>query len=714
MEHRPQTDKGRDVGIAKNRLPVSVTQPPGVSRGQWNTPHKGRTTQHHIRNPKLRQYYLKEAAFPSDFPARESRNGNEQVLHHEDTVFSVASQFSRRPVDASLETLSTCPTLLHTQLRRVPQCKTSTYGSVTMAMSSDLRPASEPTLEAMTPTTPVSPATDAEYDKLLDVEAVPMPDGQLCLLALPPECTQGAGPADTPYLKLFSRFITDRKGVVSGVLLVTANKIFFDPHKSLPLVQENGCEDYLFSCLVDNLSSITFFSDISHVHFSQSTQRWKGHKKAWKFGASKQLVKETQRKSLESTPQPQMEATPTAMPAGMSRLGAGLGAEPEAVQLKTRAGRAETWPRWSASWSTWLWSPAGRWGGVMLGGVVLNSAATFCCGGVNTGGGARAEPVQVQKTARPPCSETQLLGPGGWHQPPTSSLMFVRLRQKQLTTKRRGFVALELSKLKTTPPGDAWFALQQEKSDELYAYLSQHRPDLCILEGAEEEEVERDEDDFVLLDNREDGEQEVVGSQRDGHAGEEWEMVCVEDSRARTSVCIDREPEGLHDILKQSLILDTRHVRELTVEMPARTVGQTWRLTYSTTQHGSSLKTLYRRLGSSDSPVLLLIRDDNQQVFGAFLSHPLHMSEKFYGTGETFLFLLHPRFKSFRWTGENSFFIKGDIDSFAIGGGSGHFGLWLDETLYLGRSSPCSTFNNCSLSESSDFRVLELEAWTFW
>lgn len=46
--------------------------------------------------------------------------------------------------------------------------------------------------------------------------------------------------------------------------------------------------------------------------------------------------------------------------------------------------------------------------------------------------------------------------------------------------------------------------------------------------------------------------------------------------------------------------------------------------------------------------------------------------------------------------------------------GSGHFGLWLDESLFVGRSSPCYTFNNCSLSEKSDFRVLELEAWTFW
>lgn len=126
-----------------------------------------------------------------------------------------------------------------------------------------------------------------------------MPDGQLCLLALPPECCQGGGPE---YLKLFCRYITDRKvgvkspqcpicllqllyywtavsifslcqGVVSGILLVTSNKIFFDPCKTHPLVQEHGCEEYLLSCSVDNLSSVCFFSDISHIHFNTPQQR---------------------------------------------------------------------------------------------------------------------------------------------------------------------------------------------------------------------------------------------------------------------------------------------------------------------------------------------------------------------------------------------------------------------------------------------------------
>ena len=63
------------------------------------------------------------------------------------------------------------------------------------------------------------------------------------------------------------------QGVVSGILLVTSNKIFFDPCKTHPLVVEHGCEEYLLSCSVDNLASVSFFSDISHVHFNTSQQR---------------------------------------------------------------------------------------------------------------------------------------------------------------------------------------------------------------------------------------------------------------------------------------------------------------------------------------------------------------------------------------------------------------------------------------------------------
>ena len=83
-------------------------------------------------------------------------------------------------------------------------------------------------------------------------------------------------------------------------------------------------------------------------------------------------------------------------------------------------------------------------------------------------------------------------------------------------------------------------------SDELYAYLSQCRPDLCLLEGGgdEEDEEERDEEDFVLVDNREpqpdeereeeEEEEEEQGSIANSRAGEDWE-VSHSVSRAKRS-----------------------------------------------------------------------------------------------------------------------------------------------------------------------------------
>lgn len=57
------------------------------------------------------------------------------------------------------------------------------------------------------------------------------------------------------------------------------------------------------------------------------------------------------------------------------------------------------------------------------------------------------------------------------------------------------------------------------------------------------------------------------------------------------------------------------------------------------------------------------------QVFGALTSCSLHVSELFYGTGESLLFKFNPNFKVFHWTGENLYFIKGNPESLSIGAG---------------------------------------------
>eukprot|EP00066_Takifugu_rubripes_P027058 XP_011616324.1 PREDICTED: nuclear receptor coactivator 7-like isoform X2 [Takifugu rubripes] len=535
---------------------------------------------------------------------------------------------------------------------------------------------------------PQSPLPESDYDKLLDVEAVPMPDGQLCLLALPPEFCEGDGPEAVQYLKLLCRYITDRKGVVSGILLVTSNKIFFDPCKTHPLVKEHGCEEYLLSCSVDSLTSVSFFSDISHIHFNTSQQRKKGKKilqqlKRQAYGLLKQNGESTP--ALES-----VHSELSGLPLRQTKEVSGEEEEAESMDMDEAEGEL---------------------GGIHAEGSlgILSSTATFCSGGQGTVSTQHTVETKPSETAAPRRSSTG--SPGG--------LMFVRLRVQLPAGKKRGAGALQIGSAKTSRKQDAWLALSQESSDELYAYLTRCRPDLCILEGGEEEgEADRDEEEFVLIEDKDEVEQEEEEEEEEvchrlRSSGEDWEMVLMEDSRDKLSLVQDRDPEGLSNIVESSDILEASHIRELSKELPPRTIGHTWNLAYSTSRHGASLKTLYRKLSASDSPVLIVIKDALDEIFGAFLSHPLRPSETFYGTGETFLFMLHPRYKCFRWTGENSFFVKGDLDSFAIGGGSGHFGLWVDENLYLGRSSPCFTFNNCCLSETDDFRIMDLEAWTF-
>ncbi|KAK3113104.1 oxidation resistance protein 1 [Teratosphaeriaceae sp. CCFEE 6253] len=70
------------------------------------------------------------------------------------------------------------------------------------------------------------------------------------------------------------------------------------------------------------------------------------------------------------------------------------------------------------------------------------------------------------------------------------------------------------------------------------------------------------------------------------------------------------------------------------------------------------------------------------------------------------------RFKAFPYTGENDFTIFCQPEYLSIGGGDGHYGLWLDDNLNKGVSDTCLTFGNEPLSdEASKFDVLGVELW---
>ncbi|XP_015113718.1 oxidation resistance protein 1 isoform X4 [Diachasma alloeum] len=167
------------------------------------------------------------------------------------------------------------------------------------------------------------------------------------------------------------------------------------------------------------------------------------------------------------------------------------------------------------------------------------------------------------------------------------------------------------------------------------------------------------------------------------------------------------------DLVGTTEILKDEHRESLCRHLPARAEGYLWTLVFSTSQHGFSLNSMYRKMAKVESPILLVIEDTEGNVFGALTSCSLHVSDHFYGTGESLLFRFTPRFQAFNWTGDNVYFIKGNNESLAIGAGDGKFGLWLDGDLYQGRTQSCSTYGNEPLAPHEDFVVKTLECFAF-
>lgn len=170
----------------------------------------------------------------------------------------------------------------------------------------------------------------------------------------------------------------------------------------------------------------------------------------------------------------------------------------------------------------------------------------------------------------------------------------------------------------------------------------------------------------------------------------------------------------LPDLHGKSDILEQMHIRELSKFLPPRAECHAWTLAFTTSQMGFSLKSLYRSLAKYEGPVLLVIKDSENVVFGVMCSCNLQQSECFYGTGETYLFTFKSSiFRRYHWAGDNQYFIKGNSDSLVVGAGEGNFGLWLDEDLYHGTTNSCRTFNNEPLTNHEDFVVCALECWCF-
>ncbi|XP_026139301.1 oxidation resistance protein 1a isoform X3 [Carassius auratus] len=583
------------------------------------------------------------------------------------------------------------------------------------------------------------------------------------------------------FLKINCKYITDGKGVVSGVLLVTPNNIMFDPHRTDPLVLERGCEEYGIMCPLDEVQSAAVYREITdskirdsippdfEAVFSgsshQTDQRLReGYDSAstaprsTEGSISEDVFTESElspiREERQSTEELQQEdrssgASSQSVQTLLQEPQTAEGSHTEETEPASETAQPKQPSQKQPS------TPTSRDDQqpphCQTEGVAPSSGPQSSAPGAGEAMGQESSPdgakptrdsetdveelrkmwkshtmqqakeqrESVQQAQRENDQQTQ----SSQRLSSAEGLMVSKERQKSHKflclrvgkAMKKTFVSNASASMQQYAQRDRkheyWFAVPQERSDHLYVFFIQWSPDVF---GEGVGSISRDPG-FIVVKKIEESEANEE-QQTVENSAKEWEITTKEDvnSKHGTSFSASLEPETLKPNLNEpSDLLEAEQIEKLAKHLPPRTVGYPWNLAFSTSKHGMSIKTLYRAMQDQDSPMLMVIKDSDGQIFGALASEPFKVSEGFYGTGETFLFTFYPEFEAYKWTGDNLFFIKGDMDSLAFGGGSGEFGLWLDGDLYHGRSHSCKTFGNPMLSMKEDFFVQNIEIWSF-
>ncbi|XP_069076714.1 oxidation resistance protein 1 isoform X5 [Pleurodeles waltl] len=706
---------------------------------------------------------------------------------------------------------------------------------------------SSPSLSPISPLSPTS--SEAEFDKSTGpdgchrADATSSPAHTCVRPARVVSSTSEEEEAFTEkFLKINCKYITDGKGTVSGVLLVTPNNIMFDPHKTDPLVQENGCEEYGIMCPMEEVTSAAMYKEIVDGKIKDSFPMDIEHlNQVRDFYMSKKITRSNTDEMDVRVRDPGTDSASTAPRSTEESLSEDVfteselspireelvssdelrqdkssGASSESVQTITQMnsdcltsildsadapGDGKPSFQLSADDSGFLshandlekpetamhdvedsvinqvkGATARTLEGTNLqGGVLEGTASKQLCKNVDNAikdecamkaenalstdtapESPTKEITDKVKLSKQPSRDSeaeveelrqlwkthtmqqamqqrenmqQASQKETKHRAPTTdahaegSQLLPKERRRSRSHKflclkvgkpmRKTFVSPASASMQQYAQRDKkheyWFAVPQERTDHLYAFFIQWTPELFSEDTGEFTR----EPGFVVV--KKNIEPEMSECATFESAARVWEITREDvNSTQTTSFKVNLEPETFKPNLSDpSDLLQPDQIEKLTKHLPPRTIGYPWTLVYGTTKHGMSLKTLYRTMLGLDTPVLLVIKDSDGQVFGALSSDPFKVSDGFYGTGETFLFTFSPDFEVFKWTGDNMFFVKGDMDALAFGGGGGEFGLWLDGDLYHGRSHSCKTFGNRTLSKKEDFIVQDIEIWAF-
>jgi len=95
-----------------------------------------------------------------------------------------------------------------------------------------------------------------------------------------------------------------------------------------------------------------------------------------------------------------------------------------------------------------------------------------------------------------------------------------------------------------------------------------------------------------------------------------------------------------------------------------------WDVIFGTSKDGISFRTFFFNT-QKFNPTIILVKDTKGIVFGGFASERWHPNNRFYGTGESFLFTFKTKgnISIYRWTCANELILYSDFTKLIMGGG---------------------------------------------
>ena len=163
-----------------------------------------------------------------------------------------------------------------------------------------------------------------------------------------------------------------------------------------------------------------------------------------------------------------------------------------------------------------------------------------------------------------------------------------------------------------------------------------------------------------------------------------------------------------------SEILSNNQLKELHLFFPYFHQYSSLNKIFSLSTDGTALKSLYKKCEGIKNSILV-IKDKDQNVFGAYASDIIYPSFTFTGTADSFLFTFYKEEKIhiYKATEINDNYMYCDNEQICFGSDGEQFSLALKNNLLDGFTKTTVTYKNKPLNGSDKFTITKLEIWGF-